>query len=57
MWQLVWQHVASVKALLRDVGVFLRERITVARLTNVLSDDALDEVAAFLERFVGGAPR
>jgi len=43
--------------LLRDVGVFLRERITVARLTNLSSDDLLDELSQLIERFVGGARR
>jgi len=33
----------------RDTGVFLMERITVARLTDQPSDDILDEVARFLQ--------
>jgi len=43
--------------LLRDTRVFIMERITVARLMDQPSDDILDEVGHFLQRFIRGARR
>ena len=41
----------------RDTSVFLTERITIARLTDQLSDEILDEVLRLLRRFTTGMCR
>jgi len=49
--------VGLILDVLRDTCVFLRERISVARLREELSDDILNDIMRQLLRYVGGRPR
>jgi len=51
-------HLVSLMLdVLRDTSVFLRERISVARLREEPSDDILNEIMRQLLRYIGGRPR